>query len=666
MYKNQLITLGYEQEEKNYPACAVVGGSGEGKSTLIAGMVYPDFQSGMHLFAGNGNTTSCMSKTFIAPTLDTADVLINSIKDLEEIKVDVGRHMKASLVPELKNCISSRPKNKSEHDSFYISTISKRLSPADATFRIEKLLSGYESAWMRYQEIMTSILKFVDEQADDLFRKNYFDLLKTDKTEANRMIDTLIDQKLFPETSEVNNSTEPPITVNVTDLINELSTLIYEKAIDCLQNAGFEVDNISHTAIARGKNATEFQNCVQAVTNSLKEKAPSAACVIKDMKLYVPGPGLLLNGYLNETAYCVYDVVGFDNDGFGKIPERVREALLTPVMYDAIIYVRSAISIDSKNKDYLEAIQQSVRPSKLIVAITNLDRANAFEQEDEPTALEVQNQISELKTSTLSLIESVIGRDSRVVLPEKPDIICFANTLRRSRLGDDATAFFATNDPYRLLRTSIGKAYVQVRRKIKNHNIAPDQIDKFIEPKEPLQVIIGQTIGCLLDCINTEYGELRDRSSRLHHWTVDAILWNLYRGRPHVSYAQKWENVIIHTFTDFIKAIMDNLTPQKFSLGVEIREDLDRVKNEFESNLLMELDKVSRKIILEAPDGTDPSTCKQTILKLSHTPKYNKWKIFDDLRKALLTAVSEQNYLKSLLNDAFINANKTTYNRLFM
>lgn len=666
MFENQSFAPDHEKEEKNCPACAVVGGSGEGKSTMIAGMAYPDFQGGMYLFVGNGNTTACMSKTFINPKLYTADVLVEGIKDKEEIQVEVGRHMKASLVPELKNCISSRPKRESEHDSFYAASISKRLSPVDATFRIEKLLRGYESSWARYQEIMTSILKFVDQQADDSFRNNYFDRLKSDKTEANRMIDTLVDQKLFPEVGDDNNVEDAKKSKFADDLMAELSNLIYDKAIDCLQRAGFEVDGGAQTAYACGKNAEEFKTCVQAVTNSLKEQAPSAACVIKEMKLRVPGPGLRMDGYSGETAYCVYDVVGFDNDGIGRIPERVREALLTPVLYDAIIYVRSAVSADSKNRDYLTAIQQSVRPSKLIVAVTNLDHANTFEQEEEPTGQDVQNQISELKTSTLSLIESVIDKDCRVKLPEKPDIICFANTLRKNRLGEEATAFLEANDPYRLLRASIAKAYVQVRRKIKSHNIASNQTDKFLEPKEPVCEIIGQIIDNLTTSVNAEYSELRDRSSKLHHWTVDAVLWNLYNGRAHVSYAQVWENVIIHTFSDFLDICMKNLTPSKLATGVEIREDLDRVKREFESNLRMELDRVARKIILETQNGTQPSDCKQMILKLARTPKYNKWKIFDDLRKYLLNAVSQQDYLELLLDTAVINANKTTYTRLFM
>ena len=666
MPENQSFAPDFESEEENCPACAVVGGSGEGKSTMIAGMAYPEFQEGMRLFVGNGNTTACMSKTLINPKLNVADVLITGLKDKEEIRVEVGRHMKASMVPELKNCISSRPKNDSERDSFYAASMNKRLSPVDATFRIDKLLSGYEISWKRYQEIMTSILKFIDQQADDLFRSNYFDRLKSDKTEANRMIDTLVDQKLFPEVRDNNDADDTKKLKLAADLMEELSTMIYDKAIDCLQSAGFQVNESEKTAYARGMNAGKFKTCVQAVTNSLKEQAPSAACVIKEMKLRVPGPGLRMDGYSGETAFCVYDVVGFDNDGIGRIPERVKEALLTPVLYDAIIYVRSALSTDSKNRDYLMAIQQSVRPSKLIVAVTNLDHANTFEQEEEPTGQDVQNQISELKTSTLRLVESVIGKDCRVKLPEKPDIICFANTLRKNRLGEEAKTFLEANDPYGLLRVSIAKAYAQVRRKIKDHNISSSQTNNFLEPKEAICEIIGQIIDDLTTSVNAEYSELRDRSIKIHHWTVVAVLWNLYNGRAHVSYAQVWENVSIHTFSNFLDICIQNLTPSKLAAGVEIREDLDRVKREFESNLRMELDQAARKIILESQDDAQPSDCKQMILKLARTPKYNKWKIFDDLRKCLLNAVSQQGYLESLLNAAVINANKTTYTRLFM
>ncbi|PWW37891.1 MULTISPECIES: hypothetical protein [Paenibacillus] len=657
-----------EEHEKLYPTVAVVGGSKEGKSTAIAGLAHQDFREGMLLFSGDGNTTSCISEIIINPNLYTADVEVIALKEREEIFVDIGRHMKASLVPEMKNCLSSRPKKESEHDRFYADVMEKRLIPVDATFRIDKLLQNDSDAWDQYKQIMITVLKSVDQQADEEFRKNYFDLLKSEKEkfEAQRMIDTLIDQKLFPDQANTNNVAEKDNTVVA--YLNELCNLIYEKAVECLGLAGFQVDEINFKALSSGKNAEDFKKSVQAVTNSKKVMAPSAACVIKAMKIRIPGPGLRVKSSPSEVAYRVYDVVGFDNDGVAKIPDRVKEALLTPVMYDAILFVKSATSAPAKNRDYLAAIQHSVRPSKLIVAVTHLDHANVFDQDEDPTSEQIQNQISTIKTDTLAMIESVIDKDCQVKLPERPDIICFANTARKKKLGDEGVTFLKENDPYPMLRTVISRAYDQVRTKINSthHNIVANQREQFFETKEPVHELIGHIIANLTSRINEEYSDLRDLSYKLHHWTVDAILWNLYQGRSHVSYAQVWENVSIKTFSNFVNTLMENLTPSNLASGVIIRGYEDRVKREFESNLNVELIEVARKLLLESEVDSKTSECKQTILKLARTPKYNKWKIFDDLRKSLLTAVSQQNYLELLLNRAITNANLTTYSRLFL
>lgn len=650
-------------EEKDYPAIAVIGGSGEGKSTAIAGLCNPGFQESMLLFAGEGNTTSCISRIVINPELNKADIVVNKFKSKEEIRVELERHFKTSLVSEFKNCLSSRPKKKSEHRHFYADAVGKKLSPIDATFRIDKLLQGFDDAWVRYQDIMVSSIEFIDKQADSSFRNNYFDCLKEEKNEANRMIDTFIDQKMFPHEESLNGVDEHN---TISSLLNELCDLVYDKALNCLQNAGFQVDENSFAAYASNKTSEDFKVSAQAVTNSKRVTAPSAACIIKEMVLRVPGPGLLIDNGLIETAYCVYDVVGFDNDGIDKIPERVQEALLTPVLYDAILFVRSTASPAARNRDYLKAIKQSVRPSKLLVAVTHFDRTSIFEQDEDPTPEIIQKQISQIKNDAMDLIESVIDMDCPVKLPNKPDIICFANIARKSRLGEDAVTFFTENDPYQMLRMSISKAFVQVRPKIKDHNIHQSQKGKFLLTKEPLNAIIGQIINGLTSSINDEYSVLRDRSNKLHHWTVDAVLWNLYHGRPHVSYAQVWENVSIQTFSNFIRICMENLTPSKIEIGVQVGKYSDRVKLEFESNLKLELDQVARKIFLESGDSSQTNSCKETIWQLARTSKYNKWKVFDDLRKCLLTAVSQQSYLKDLLDSAVENANRSTYSRLFL
>lgn len=67
-----------------------------------------------------------------------------------------------------------------------------------------------------------------------------------------------------------------------------------------------------------------------------------------------------------------------------------------------------------------------------------------------------------------------------------------------------------------------------------------------------------------------------------------------------------------------------NLTSCKLLNKVYISEEMDHVKGEFESNMRMDSDKASRKIILQSQGNTSKSECKEMIFKLACTPSHNK------------------------------------------
>lgn len=655
-----------KQSENSYhqlPAVVIVGSSGEGKSTVVAKSAYGEYQNGMMKYVGDGNanTTSTMIPIIIDPNLTMAEVTVEPLKDFNELRVDLQRHLKAELVPEMKNCLSSRPKREADREAFYTSGVEKHLVPKDPTFRLEKLLEPNEKLWLRYRQCFIDLLKVIDNAADEAFRSSYFERLKSSKQEATHMVELLIDQILFPEESLTDSRDNQPEA-----LITELCHTVQSQAIECLQQAGFQQADSGVFTITG--NAEDFERAVLATTNSKKFSEVSAACAIKKMRIRVPGPGLLLEN--RYSAYCIYDTVGFDNDGIEGIESRVKEALLTPVVYDAIIYVRSVDSPSSKNRSYLAAIKESIRPSKLIVGVTKLDHAELFlRNDDEPdvTKDEVIALITQLKRSNRELVTTEIGSECRVKPPYDSDVICFANVRSKRRLGDAAFEFLEKSDPYYDLRNSISTAYSQVRRKIKKHNISNDLRQSFLSAKEPIDKIIGQLIDDLTNAISSEYGALRSNSDRIHHWTVDAILWNLYYGRDFVSHAQVWDDPVIRTYENIVDICMQNLTPIKPAIGINIEEGLDRLKKEFEANLRTILGRSARKLLL-VKQGTDSdrSKCMDELLMLARKSKYNKWAIFEDLRKSLLSAVSQQDYLVVLLCRAMEEANNSTYSRLML
>lgn len=138
-----------EYQYQQLPAGVVMGDSGEGKTTLVAKTVDVEYQNGMMKYVGDGNanTTVNITPIIIDPNLTMAEVT-GQLKDLNELRVDLQRHLKAELVPEMKNCLSSRPKRETDREAFFATGIEKHLVPKDPTFRLEKLLEPCEGYWL--------------------------------------------------------------------------------------------------------------------------------------------------------------------------------------------------------------------------------------------------------------------------------------------------------------------------------------------------------------------------------------------------------------------------------------------------------------------------------------------------------------------------------------
>lgn len=155
----------------------------------------------------------------------------------------------------------------------------------------------------------------------------------------------------------------------------------------------------------------------------------------------------------------------------------------------------------------------------------------------------------------------------------------------------------------------------------------------------------------------------------IHHWTLDASLWHMLYGSEHISNAYKWNNIHIQVYTNIRKILFESYGSIKFdgSLNVANEKDAERIRREFNANLLTELSSASINLLLnDSKNSAEKSECYRKIRALACRPKYNKWLIFEDLRKALLNAVTQNEYIGRLLNDSFENACRTTYNRILL
>lgn len=650
---------------KTIATIAVVGGSAAGKSTLIAKLAKQEYQSGLMTLTGDGNTTSYPTTIEFSSQCQSASILLPKFKSREEIIDDVKRHLKSALFPELKNCISSGPSDEMARKQFLQNAMEKRMPPSEQAFRLHKLL-GTEVGGV-YHQYLTRVLQVADQAADQAFHANYFNQLKDDKAKANQMLEDLI-VHLLDDTFDGEG-------YSANDMVMELVDMITSQAKDCLEASGFNFDMDANECIqsawALKKEPDDFLRCLQAITNNRKGEHRSAACIISEANILVKGDCTGIPYDNGSNAYRILDVIGFDNDGF-NITERVSEALLSSVAYDIVLYTTSIKYTPAQNKEYLTALQSTIRPCQLIGALTHFDSHEVFSRDDDEDATleQIEDAVTKAKRELLEQMRTIVGPDCRAKLPTGlSDVICFANSKGLKRLGNDAVYFFGNESKTIIpLRMSFGLAYKNIRYKIKEQNVIEvSDRRNFIGPNRCLDELIHSLRQKLEASVISEFAGIRDRSSGIHHWTLDAIFWHLARGQEHVSQALVWQNVRITTYTQFAQVCFEAITPAKFVSGVNIPQssDRERIIREFESNLRAGLSKAAVIFFLKNREFQD-SECKAELRSLALKPKYNKWGIMHDLLDVLLKQLSDEPWLKECVQNALYTAAEDTYSRLLL
>lgn len=634
----------------NVPTYVEAAESAAAKTATTSKMVKDSYSVGMDFLTGDGMTTSCETEVIIDPDEKWASLGIKLITK-DEIFAKVLRNIQVALVPEVRNVVASLPANNNEIlDQFVENAVEKRAEFQDEKFRVHRLLIN---KYDEYHKYLSKIFKVVFEKASEAtFRSNCNEAGKKSKSEATALIEQLVsnmlDEKVCKEAIE-----------GLQELINSEITEILEKsAFKEKQDEPrcFECENLK---------PEEFSDVVKIISNSKKkelEEVPSIACALKAVRFIVPGDGINV-GSDKPSAYRLIDIVGFTNDGLANVNELINNAVLSQYNYDGIIYFASKKTINKIHESILSEIFKSMRPAKLIIVSTFMDKDALFDEDEVPTIEMVQDLNRGRIEELLDIVRKVATDDLHVILPSREDVICISNRVSERKHGAAACAIYGP-EQYLLIRKALERAANIIRKKI---FAGVDRTAQYMVPAKPVEEIMGQLVNQLGTTIDTEYSKLRDSSSQIHHWTLDAVLWNMLAGREHVSDAKVWKNVHITTFTEMQKICLNNLGIFKFSSDVKVGnpEDSIRIKNEFTANLQTELYWVVRDIILkESTDEKMDSCYKKTIRQLALTSKYNKWKIIDDLRLCLMKAVAQPEFLEKKLNNTISKALLKTYDKL--
>ncbi len=627
------------------PTFIAAGESGSAKSSTLSKLPSIPFQKGMGTLAGPGMTTPCPSITIFTPYEEFAQIEL-LVKTYDEIVTDLIRNLRPLLTKECKNALASLPTDNPQAKQLFIQkAVETRYKLDDETFKIHKLFNSQQLS-SEYSDFLNNLINCLLNTITEASRANYSETAKESKQDAFYIVDMLVSQTL--ETCA--------------ELVNELAKSIQCQIDTCLNNVGF------NNYKANNLSAQDFDTCCRAITNSSSKEfdtIQSAACGLKQMTITVPGKGLPLKNTPN-SPYCIIDVVGFNNDGLSNINKRIKQVTLTPYSYDGIIYFASTRAVNKTHESYINSILNTIRPAKLIIASTFMDLDDIFQSDDDyPTEADILAAHVRRKKDLLNMVQSIITNDIHVLPPTLDDIICISNKTSKKKHGLDACAIY-NDSQYDTLRMALAHAFDTIRSKIHINGVT--NTTPCLATATPIALLVGQIINQLGTAIDTEYTVLRNSSSRIHHWTLDAILWNLLYGYQHHSNALVWENVQICTFTNMTQICLDNLSNLRFTPNLKLtsQKDFDMIKKEFISNLESELYYAVRNFVLQdANNPTIDSRCKMSIASLSKQPKYNKWKIVDDLRLNLMNAVTQSSYLESLLNNAFINAWHRTYNRIF-
>lgn len=646
----------------------VVGESGGAKSTLVAILSAIAYRESMKILTGKESTTPYLMNVAIDPKAVKAAVCVY-LKSKEQLKEFTRRNLKISLVKELKNIISSMPKSNKAIKEFVEKAVNERMYDEDRKFKVSKLLC-HEGSIDDYTRLMTELIMMIIHHVDDSFRNQYLELKSKSAPEAKMLLEVFIDQILtlasqpmVKTTTEGNVSIETVTSEESSNTVTEFIDIIYEEGIKCLMNANFEKTEVTDLYIAKELSSEELTICLRAVTNSAQVNYRSAACLIDTMVIRVPGPGIVNTSDGKEAPYIICDVIGFSNDGYEEVDLRTKEALLQTLQYDIIVYVGRITTISAIHSGYLKSIFKTMRPAKLLVALTYCDKDDLFDSEVVPSEYDILQMISGHKKNMIQIIKQIGITDAPVIMPDVSDIICFANKVL-ARLGESANTVFS-DKPYNLLRDSISNGYSQVRRRIHVQGLVRGVI--FMKPEISISVQIGIIVGDLTAAINKEIGDMKARSINIHHWTLEALLWKYLYGGEHISSAMVWDNVTVKTFSNIVDICYRSFGNIKFdgSMSIINSTDADHIRSEFNANLLSELRRAAWLLILRDPkDAELKSDCYDNIRILALTPKYNKWSILNELQKVLLKAVTDREYLMKLLDSAFSNACDATYNRI--
>lgn len=634
----------------NIPTFVETGESAAAKSATTGKMVSASYSEGMELLTGDGMTTSCETEVIIDPNVPAACVMIELITS-EEIRLKMLKNIQSVLVPEVRNVIASLPYDDNEAlERFVKEAVEKRSKLQDEKFRVHKLLVNKYSDYCNYLNV---IFKTVFEKAaEKTFRNNCYEAGKETKKEVTRLIEQLISNML--DCDDCKNAIADLIKLIESEITEVLSESIFEQEeSDVMSFVGNHLDS------------EQFTNTIKIISNSLRkelEGIPSIACALKSVHLIMPGCGIQI-GSDKPSAYRLIDIVGFTNDGLNHVDELVNKAMLSQYNYDGIIYFASTKTINKTHESFLKEIFKSMRPAKLIIVSTFMDKDDIFDEDEVPT-LDMINDLNKNRIQQLlEIVKKLATDDLHIILPSKEDIICVSNKVNERKHGESACIVYGP-EQYVRIRQALERAASIIRKKIYS---GVSKTSQYLIPTIQIDEITGQLVNQLGTSIDTEYSILRDFSAQIHHWTLDAILWNMYEGREHISNAKVWRNVRISTFTNMQQICLENLGDFKFSPDVKIgrQEDSNRIKSEFIANLCTELYWGVRDIILTDSSATNtPSPCKNTIRELALKSKYNKWRILEDLRLSLMKAVTQTDYLEEMLSKSIHKALLATYEKL--
>lgn len=637
------------KKHNNIPTFVVAGESAAAKSATIAKMAEDSYYKGMESLIGEGMTTSCETAVIIDPEEKYASIQIEMISE-DEINANLLRNIQTALVPEVRNVVSSLPANNTEAlEKFIYSAVEARAKLPDEKFRIHKLLVNKQG---QYYDYLSQLFRIVFKKAaEKTFRDNCIEAGKESKSKATGMIEDLISNML-------ENDTSRNIIEHLIDLIKHEILLIQTT------NNLFLASDDSRYYECCNLDPEQFMNTIRVISNSEKKELkeiPSIACALKSVKIIVPGFGIADDGD-KLTAYQLIDIVGFTNDGLGNVDQLINKAVLSQYNYDGIIYLASIKTINKTHESFLSEIFKSMRPAKLIILSTFMDKDSIFDEEEPNTEMILElndNRIGEL----LGIVKRIATDDLHIMLPSKEDVICISNKVNVRKHGEAACAIYGAQQ-YTLIREALSRATKTIRRKIYS---GVDRTARYMVSDKPIEEIVGQLINQLGTSIDQEYSMLRDSSSLIHHWTLDAILWKLLEGYEHVSNAKVWMNVHINTFSNMQQICLDNFGRFRFSADFKVgrEEDSKKIINEFMANLCTQLYWGVRDIILIKPDSKRENSCyKDKIRELALQSKYNKWRIIDELRLNLMKAVVQREYLEQMINSSISNALIMTYDKL--